>query len=204
MMQDPTDSSTSLSLLQRLRTGRTNEAAWVEFTERYGRLMYRWCQRWGLPDADAQDVVQNTLLAMVRQIDSFEYDPKKSFRAWLKTVAQRCWLRAVEERRRMTAALGVDVGVDQLDSAIAREDLDHVFEAEARRDVLTIALTRVQQRVEPTTWQVFELLALQGLSGADVATRLAMQVAAVYVARSRVQKMIREEVQALAPEFGQS
>jgi DNA-directed RNA polymerase specialized sigma24 family protein len=70
--------------------------------------------------------------------------------------------------------------------------------------VLTIALTRVQQRVEPTTWQVFELLALQGLSGADVATRLAMQVAAVYVARSRVQKMIREEVQALAPEFGQS
>ena len=71
--------------------------------------------------------------------------------------------------------------------------LQHL-EQEFDREILEEAMLRVRLRVAPQTWQAFWLTAYEGLSGAEAAARIPMQVAQVYVAKRRVQKMLQEEV----------
>lgn len=199
-MSRAAESVTSLSLLDRLRDDATREAAWGEFLSRYGRLLYRWCRQWGLQQSDAEDVAQDTLLALVRQIKDFRYDAGGSFRAWMKTIAYRCWLRIVESRIRRGTAAGGSAALEALASVAAREDLARSFEAQARQELYEQALDRVRRRVEPTTWEAFRLCALEDLPGTEVGQRLGMRVGTVYMARCRVQKLLREEIRILDPE----
>src|SRR5947208_1855239 len=55
----------------------------------------------------------------------------------------------------------------------------------------------VRARVEPNTWQAFWLTAVGKESGRDVADRLGLTVAAVYMAKRRVGKMLRAEAERL-------
>jgi RNA polymerase sigma-70 factor (ECF subfamily) len=71
------------------------------------------------------------------------------------------------------------------------------FESEWKRELLEQAMRLVQRRVQPHTWEVFQLMTQTGLTGPEVAERLQMKVGAVWVAKSKVQKMIREELQSL-------
>src|SRR5215216_2109392 len=84
-------SHTSATLLARLRQLPADEAAWGEFTERYARKIYGWCRGWKLQEADAHDVTQTVLLKLAEKMQSFVYDPTRSFRAWLKTVTRHAW-----------------------------------------------------------------------------------------------------------------
>ena len=86
-MVDATLPTTRVTLLARLRLDPTDQAAWDVFVERYGRHIYRWCRRWKLQDADAEDVTQDILAKLSRTLRDFHYDPARSFRGWLKTVA---------------------------------------------------------------------------------------------------------------------
>src|SRR5207237_4301790 len=90
-----------------------------------------------------------------------------------------------------------------LDSAEAREDLGKQLEEEFDRELLEQAMLRVRLRVAPQTWQAFRLTALEGFSGAEAAKRIPMQVAQVFVAKRRVQKMLREEVARLEQSSGE-
>ena len=84
MPDRPTDSGTSTSLLVRLQQAPADQAAWAEFVRRYGTRIHGWCRRWGLQEADAQDVCQDVLVKLVRAMRAFRYDPAQSFRGWLK------------------------------------------------------------------------------------------------------------------------
>ena len=82
---------TSATLLARLRRSPADQAAWSEFTERYGRKIYGWCRQWNLQEADAEDVSQTVLVKLAEKMQTFVYDPSRSFRAWLKTVTRNAW-----------------------------------------------------------------------------------------------------------------
>jgi RNA polymerase sigma-70 factor (ECF subfamily) len=86
---------------------------------------------------------------------------------------------------------------ERLETAVAREDLEQRLAEAFDREVLEEALARVQQRVAPHTWEAFRLLTFEGLRGAEVAPRVGMQLTMVYVARSKVQRMLREELDRL-------
>jgi len=79
----------------------------------------------------------------------------------------------------------------------AHDNLVEELDEEFARDLLDEAMARVRLRVQPHTWQAFQLLALEGRSGAEAGVQLDMKVATVFVARSKVQKMIQEEVRKL-------
>ena len=76
------ESRTSASLLARLRAAPADQAAWAAFVDRYGRKVYGWCRHWGLQEADAEDVTQNVLIELARQMAKFEYRTSGSFRGW--------------------------------------------------------------------------------------------------------------------------
>src|SRR6478752_235384 len=188
--------ATSRTLLARLRRDPSNDAAWDEFVEHYGRHIYRWCRQWGLQDADAEDVAQEILLKLARKLRDFAYDPKSSFRGWLKTVAHHAWRDFVDGQGRGRAVADDHVW-ELIKSVEAREDLIQKLEEAFDHELLESAKVRVRLRVAPHTWEAFRLVAIEGLPVAEVAGKVHMQVAMVYVAKSKVQKMLHEEIQKL-------
>jgi RNA polymerase sigma-70 factor (ECF subfamily) len=196
IMAGPT--STSWTLLRKVGETPTDRDAWEDFVRRYGPAIFDWCRRWGLQQADADDVTQIVLLKLVGHMKSFKYDPAQSFRSWLKTVTYHAWAKFCAARGK------AKVSGDALASLEAREDLASRLEQEYDREMLDLAMVRVSQRVASHTWEAFRLLALEGLSGAEAARRLDMKVATAYVARSKVQRMIQEELLALDKEAVQS
>lgn len=189
------DSHTSATLLTRLRQVPADQAAWAQFTDRYGRKIYAWCRQWNLQEADAEDVTQIVLLKLSEKMQSFVYDEGKSFRGWLKTVARNAWSDYWASRK--VIATGGSQAVELLGTVEAREELIRRLNEEFDRELLEEATVRVRMRVTPKTWQAFERTALQGQSGAEAAAALDMKVATVFVARSKVQKMLQEEIQKL-------
>ena len=196
-MPDAPLPTTRVTLLTRLRRCPPDQAGWDEFVERYGRHIYRWCRQWKLQDADAEDVTQNILLKLTQKLHAFAYDPARSFRGWLKTVALRTWRDFEDSRRRARAAAGDRAAQDLMLTLEAREDLARKLEEAFDLELLEAAKVRVRLRVAPHTWEAFRLMALEGLPVAEVATRVHLKVAMVYVAKSKVQKMLREEIEKL-------
>jgi RNA polymerase sigma factor (sigma-70 family) len=186
-----------VTLLARLRQDPTDQAAWVVFVDHYGRHIYRWCQRWKLQHADAEDVTQDILVKLAQKLRVFAYDPSRSFRGWLKTVAHHAWRDFVDRPRRARATAGHKQAWEQLQTLEAREDLIQKLQEAFDHELLEAAKVRVRLRVAPHTWEAFRLLALVGRPVAEVAAAVQMQVAMVYVAKSKVQKMLQEEIQKL-------
>ena len=188
------DSATRVTLLGRLRRDPTNQTTWAEFVEHYGTKIFLWCRKWGLQEADAQDVTQNVLMKLADKIRTFQYDPSRSFRAWLKTLTHHAWSDFLEGRQRPGLGSGDSRIADMLHSIEARTDLVKQLESEFDRELLEEAMARVRLRVAPQTWEAFRLTALEGMSGAEAAQAIPMKVAQVFVAKRRVQKMLTEEV----------
>jgi RNA polymerase sigma-70 factor (ECF subfamily) len=111
----------------------------------------------------------------------------------LKSLVHLACQAFLERRRRG----GVHSDSALWDNVAAREDLEQQLQQMFDRELLNEAMARVQQRVATHTWEAFRLLTFEGLSGAEVAARLGMQVTMVYVAKSKVQKMLRQEVDRL-------
>jgi len=197
---DSPSSPTSPTLLARLRNDPTDQAAWSAFVDRYGGRIYGWCRRWGLQEADAEDVTQSVLLRLAEKLQTFAYDPARSFRGWLKTLTQHAWSDYCEGRRRAGVASADSRAWERLQNIEARDDLVVRLKDEFDREMLDEAMARVRLRVDPAKWEVFRLLALEGLSGAEVGERLAMKVATAFVVRSKVQRMIQEELRKLEGE----
>jgi RNA polymerase sigma-70 factor (ECF subfamily) len=194
MMENLPASGTRITLLGRLRKDPANPKVWEEFVSHYGPRVYGWCKKWQLQDADCEDVTQNVLLRLADKMREFSYDPTRSFRAWLKTLTLHALSDFVKARERPGQGSGDSNVGHMLLSVEAREDLARHLEEQFDRELLEEASARVRLRVAPQTWEAFRLTALDGLSGAEAAARIPMQVAQVFVAKRRVQKMLREEI----------
>jgi RNA polymerase sigma-70 factor (ECF subfamily) len=147
--------------------------------------------------ADAEDVTQQVLYRFAQHLRSFVYDGSRSFRGWLKTVARHAWSDLADQQHRATPGTGGEARTAILGSAEARDSLEQRLDGLFDHELMEQAMARVQARVEPHTWEAFRRLALEGHSGADVARDLGLKVATAFKARSKVQKMIQEEVSRL-------
>jgi RNA polymerase sigma-70 factor (ECF subfamily) len=176
----------------RLQQSPSDQAAWGEFVEQYGRRIHGWCCHWGLQDADANDVAQTVLVKLLRALQTFHYDPHESFRAWLKTVTHHAWRDLVRGRRQI--AVGGKREVDPLETLEARDDLSSTLESAYEQELLDEALVRIRERVQPHTWDAFWLTTYGGLSGAEAAARLGMPITSIYKAKSNIQKLLEVEV----------
>ncbi len=185
---------TSAALLMRLRSEAGDGEAWAEFVRAYEPRIIEWGRRWGLQDADAHDVTQLVLIQFWRQVQRFQYDPSRPFRGWLRTLVHSAWCDFVEGRRGWQQGMGGSGVLSHLESIAARDDLAAEMDQEYKRDLLRLAMRRVQERVEPKTWQAFWLLNFEGLSGEEAVARVGMRLGSTYAASSKVRRLIREEV----------
>lgn len=193
----PSD-ATSASMLFTLRTD-PDSLVWTCFVERYQGLIEKWCRAWGLQECEGDDVAQDVLLSISKAMRQFEYNPTQSFRSWLKTVTHRAAMAFSKRNQRPGKADGGTGVLVLLNSVEARDDLTNRLQEEYDQELTELAMLRVKLTVRPRTWQAFQMTAMDGLSGAEVAGKLKMQVAHVYVAKSEVLKALRKEIQRLEP-----
>jgi RNA polymerase sigma-70 factor (ECF subfamily) len=183
--------TTPPSLLDRLRHAGERQA-WDRFVEMYTPLLFAWAGRLGLTGHDAADVVQDVFTILVEKLPGFRYDPEKCFRAWLKTVlVNRC---RNQLRRQSVERRAPDADVETLAAADAVPEL---AEAEYRQYLVARALALMQSEFQPITWQACHEHVVRGRPAAEVAGELGITPNAVYLARSRVLRRLREELQGL-------
>lgn len=183
--------STSVSLLGRLRQPEDQEA-WRRFVHLYSPLLYYWARGVKLPAADAADLVQEVLLVVVKEMPAFAYDPSRSFRGWLRTIALNKWR---ERCRRFTNAPPREDA--ELDALAADSGTDVFAEQEYRQCLVRQALQIMQDEFEPATWKACWEVVVSGRPAAEVAAELKTSVDVVYGAKSRVLRRLREELDGL-------
>jgi len=201
---------TRRSLLSRLRD-LGDDASWRAFFDTYWRLIYNVARKAGLTDADAQDVVQETVIAVARKIPEFRYDPSKgSFKQWLLLITRRRihdqLRRLYRSAARVTSSEAEADAVQNAPSLAASPDaqIEAAWESEWRETLFQAALARVRQRSSPKHYQVFDYCMLQNLSAPKVARMLGLSAAQVYLAKHRVGVAVKRAVAELEDEMNRS
>jgi RNA polymerase sigma-70 factor (ECF subfamily) len=184
--------STSSSLLLRLRQP-GDQAGWQRFVDLYTPLLYYWACRMGLPAPDAADLVQDVFVTLVQKLPQFEYDSRKSFRSWLRTITENRW----RDRQRRRATVPHSAGAAPLADVAVSDDAAALWEGEYRQFLLARAAQVMQAEFQPATWKACWALVVEGKTGAEVAAELGMTLDAVYAARSRVLRRLRRELEGL-------
>ncbi len=182
---------TSLSLLERL-SDRPTDPDWRRLFDLYHPLLRSWALRSGVGDSDADDLTQETLSVVVREMAAFDRGRAGAFRSWLRAILANRLRDFFRARRARPVATGESNFLDQL---IAPEsDLSQLWDREHDRHVAAKAMKRVEGDFAPATWQAFRRQVLGGAAPAEVVAELGMSMNAVLLAKSRVLKRLREEV----------
>ncbi len=190
------ESKTSVTLLMRVALFPPDEEAWRKFVERYGPAIGGWCYAHGLQQADAEDVTQTVLTALIVRLRRFVYDPNKSFRGLLRKITRDAVCDAIDELSR-AGFTGASSVLHALVNQEAQTELAHRLEAEFDLELLEAAMENVREKVQRQTWEAYWLTAHEGLSGADAAARLGMRIGTVFQAKSSVMSMLKDEVHRL-------
>lgn len=180
--------TTPISLLQRIRQTPEKDA-WERFVRLYTPLLLYWARRLGLQEQDAADLAQDVLLVMVRKLPEFQYQPGGSFRSWIRTVLMNTW----RDRRQTRVTSSLD-GVVEPEAPAETEILE---EREYQLYVLGRALRLMSADFKPATWQACWETVVCGRAAAEVATELSITVNAVYLAKSRVLRRLRQDLDGL-------
>ncbi len=186
--------TTSISLLQRVRH-REDRDAWERFVTLYTPLLLRWSGRAGLAKQDAVDLVQDVFATLLVEMPRFEYDPTRGpFRAWLKTVTMNQCRKQLRKRLVAEGRGGED---DLLSMLPGSDEWETIWNQEYHQQIVRRALEIMQSHFEPKTWQAAWDLTVSRLSVAEVGQRLGMSESALYIAKSRVMRRLRQELDGL-------
>lgn len=185
--------TTHASLLERLRLAGPRSSDWGVLQDIYVPLIRHWLARSAELGADADDLAQEVLLVVVKELPSFRRQRDGSFRAWLRQVTVnrvRAWRR---ERQRRPA-----VGIDPADEFLSQledgdSELSRRWDAEYDRHVFDKLLAVVRPDFEPATWEAFRLFAVEGRKAAEAAAKTGLTENAVLLAKSRVLRRLRQE-----------
>lgn len=194
-------SETSLSLLARVRGDVTDEA-WQKFTEVYSPLLRFWLMRFEVGSADADDLVQEVLLTLSRDLRNFEHSGRSgAFRNWLRCILVHRLRDFWRSRKYRPAAIGGSTWARELEQlADESSDVSREWNLAHDQHVMARILESVRPRFEPKTWEAFHRQVFGGQRADSVAAELGMPLNSVYVARSRVLSALRREASGLIDE----
>jgi RNA polymerase sigma-70 factor, ECF subfamily len=188
---------TSVSLLDRL-AGTPTDADWRKLLDLYSPLLRAWMARAGVLSSDADDLSQDVLLVVFREVGGFERRGQGAFRAWLRTILahrMRDYFRARQHRPAATGGSDFLRWLDELESP--ESELSRLWDREHDRHVAVALMRRVQGDFSSPTWQAFLRHGLEGEPAAQVAEELGLALNSVIQAKSRVLKRLRQELTGL-------
>ena len=183
---------TSLSLLDRLRQS-PEDADWSRLVEAYSPLLRAWLVRSEVQAADADDLVQEVLLVVHRELPEFQHNQRPgAFRNWLRQILVHR-LRNFWRSRGRLIAVGNDGRLEQQLRQLA-DDGSHLSQLWDREHNLAVArklLELIESRFTETTRLVFRRLVLDEADADTVASETGLSLNAIFTAKSRVLRELR-------------
>src|SRR5947208_4545928 len=194
--------ATRRSLVDRL-VNWDDQKRWQEFFDTYWKLIYSTARKAGLTDAEAQEVVQETVITVAKKIDKLKYDPAiGSFKGWLLQITR--WRIVDQFRKREPGEAKRPRDVDnRLTATIERipdsrvVDLDEVWEKDWKENLFEAAIVRAKKTVDPKQFQIFDCYVRKAWPAQKVAEQLGVSLGQVYLARHRVGAVLKKEIKAL-------
>jgi RNA polymerase sigma factor (sigma-70 family) len=198
--------ATRQSLLSRLKNLEDNQS-WRDFFQTYWKLIYAMAIRHGLTEIEAQEVVQDTIIGVFRQMPDFKYDRSKgSFKVWLRQLTK--WRIHDVLRHRLRDAR-IRVTTDDAPGRTSTIDLipdpvnvnEAMWEEEWNRNLAAAAIQRVKANVRSRQYQIFDLYVVKNWPLAKVASTLGVNAGQIYLAKHRVLALIKQEIKQLESRF---
>lgn len=195
---------TRASLLKRLPNFQ-DEASWNEFFETYWKLIYGVARHAGLTEVEAQDVVQETMMSVIKHIPTFKYDPAiGTFKAWLLNMTRWRILDQLRKRLPVSERRSDDTATSTaaLEKVIdpKSEDLAAAWNRDWEKTVFAAALAKVKKRADPQKYQIFDFYVTKEWPPEKVAAAFGVSVEHVYLAKHRIMEMIKQEVNRMEKE----
>jgi len=209
IMPEPSEEfiPTRRTLLSRLKDWR-DEESWRDFFNTYWKLIYSVAIKAGLSDAEAQEVVQETVITVSKKMPEFRYDPAiGSFKGWLLHITRWRINDQLRKRQRENERRGgnpMETGTTSLVQRIpdpATVDLEAVWEQDWERNLMDVALDRVKRYVNPKQYQMFDLHVIKEWPAHKVAQKLHTNFAKVYYAKYKVTSLLEKEIRKLKRQF---
>lgn len=199
--QDQQHIPTRQTLLSRLKDLDDGDS-WKVFFDTYWNLIYTAALRAGLTDTEAQEVVQETVIAASKSMPNFKYDPALgSFKSWLLKLTH--W-RIVDQFRKRQPWMKKETkeGTDEtatVDKVAdpASPDVTKVWEEEWSINLFKVALERVKKKVDPRHYQIFDLYVLQNWPVMKVSKSLQVNPGRIYLVKHRLSALIKQEMRQL-------
>jgi RNA polymerase sigma factor (sigma-70 family) len=192
---------TRVTLLLRLKDWQ-DQAGWQDFFDTYWSMIFGLAVKSGLSQAEAEDVVQETLVAVAKLMPDFKYDPSVgSFKGWL--LNQTRWRIADHLRRRQRReTFEVQPPTDgSVNVELPLHDPEKIWDEEWEKAVCFAAVARAKRKVDPAHWQVFDCHVVKGWSAADTAEALDVSVGQVYLIKHRLADVVKAEAERLKTEM---
>ena len=185
------DWHTTTGILHGLET--FDDHAWADLVACFRRPILNVAERKGFSEAECEDIAQETLLAFADAYRKGRYDREKGkLRHWLFAMARRKIHDALRRKYRTEAHREPMDKTGQLEQVAGEDDLEREWDEAWRQSVLHECLARVKKEVTDNTWRAFEKVALQGEDPKKVAEELGLSRSAVFVAKHRVVKKLKE------------
>jgi RNA polymerase sigma-70 factor (ECF subfamily) len=198
---------TRATLIQRLKDWQ-DQPSWQEFFDTYWKLIHGVAIKAGLTEAEAQDVVQETMIAAAKHMPTFQYDPGLgSFKAWLLNMTRWRIIDHVRKRKRQhlnLAAVEDTVGGTGAVNRVmdpASQNLDALWDAEWEKNLLDAALAKIKRKVDPQKYQIFDFYVNKEWPPEKVAKTFGVPVEQVYLIKHRLTGMIKDEVKRIEAEI---
>ena len=185
--------SISTNLLNGVRQG--DQAAWQRLVEIYLPLVYWWCKRKGLQEADILDIGQDVLVAVAKNLDSFRRDRSKgTFRGWLRRITENAIRDHFRGKQKQVSGTGGSDARELMDTipdpAIDASDVSQATEVQI---LYSRMVELVRGEFSEQDWQAIHRVFVENQRPADVAEDMGITRNQVYLAVSRVRKRLREE-----------
>ncbi len=180
-----------------------NGKAWNEFLEIYEQVIYRYACSRGLQAADAENVTQQVLEAVMLKSRTWDASAGGSFGAWLFRVTRNLAAKTWNEREKGAVPLSDGGGSWLADEPSPLAEEQSIFQFEYRKALFHWAAMRVRDRFAPQTWDAFWQGMVQLRAPDQIAEDLGLSRSSVYVAKCRVLRRIRSEIERFEHEFAQ-
>jgi RNA polymerase sigma factor (sigma-70 family) len=194
---------TRASLISRLKNWDDQES-WKDFFDTYWKMIYSVARRAGLSDAEAQDIVQETVVSVAKTMPKFKYDPSiGSFKGWLANVTRRRIMDRLRKRQfqmggerfQREERLRTSLAEEQVDPRSA--DLDNVWESEWAIHAMETAMEKAKGQVSSIQYQIFLFHVVKNMPARQVAKQLDVKLPKVYFATYKVGRLIKKEIKKL-------
>ena len=197
---------TRSSLINRLK-GTINGESWEDFFNTYWELIFNVARRAGLSEADAQDIVQETIVKVHKSLDRFQYNRNRgSFKGWLRSVTRS---RLAEHFKKQQKRLPLNQPFDDSTGNPMVEiadpkglELERIWDEEWQKNLIQTALTRIKRTVSPKQFQIFKCYCIDEWTVGEICKALNVNAAQVYMAKQRVGKLFKRELERVQSEDG--